>query len=292
MSIEQPRAVAITGAARGIGKATAHAFTRAGARVAIGDLDAALAEKAAAEVGSGAVGLALDVTDRASVDAFVAAAEDALGPLDVYVNNAGIMPIGHFLAEDDVVAHRQIDINIHGVLYGVKAVLPGMIDRGRGHIVNVASGAGKIAVPGGVTYAGTKHAVVGISESLRIEFRTSGVGFSVVMPAIVNTDLTTGIKSAKGMKNVEPEDVAAAIVDAVQTGRFDVYVPRQMGRLVRLQAMLPRRVREPIGRVMGVETAMLDVDESSRAAYRARIGETPAQGQLDAPADVGAPPAE
>jgi NADP-dependent 3-hydroxy acid dehydrogenase YdfG len=280
MSIEHPRAVAITGAARGIGKATAKAFTRAGARVAIGDIDAALAEQAAAEVGGNAIGVALDVTDRDSVEAFAEEAQARLGPLDVYVNNAGIMPIGHFLDEDDVVAHRQVDINVHGVLYGVKAVLPGMLERGRGHIVNVASGAGKIAVPGGVTYAGTKHAVVGISESLRGEFRGSGVGFSVVMPAIVNTDLTTGMKSARGMKNVEPEDVADAIVDAVRRGRFDVYVPKQMGRATYVSGVLPRRARELLMRVMGAESAMLDIDEGSRAAYRERIGEKPQPPQL------------
>jgi NADP-dependent 3-hydroxy acid dehydrogenase YdfG len=287
MSIERPRTVAITGAARGIGKATAQAFTRAGARVAIGDIDAALAQEAAKDVGGGAIGLALDVTDRESVDAFVAAAEEQLGPLDVFVNNAGIMPIGHFLEEDDAVARRQIDINIHGVLFGVKAALPGMVERGRGHIVNVASGAGKIPVPGGVTYAGTKHAVVGISESLRMEFRTSGVGFSVVMPAIVNTDLTTGMKPARGMKNVEPEDVAAAIVDAVRTGRFDVFVPKQMGRLTYVGNLLPRRVAEALARVVGAERAMFDIDEGSRAAYRERIGEAPAQGRLPPPRDGG-----
>jgi NADP-dependent 3-hydroxy acid dehydrogenase YdfG len=272
MSVSSPRVVAITGAARGIGKATAKAFAGAAARVAIGDLDAELAEQAAGEAG-GAIGLALDVTARGSVDAFVAEVERQLGPIDVFVNNAGIMPIGPFLEEDDATARRQVDINVHGVLFGVKAVLPGMLARGRGHIVNVASGAGKIAVPGGVTYAGTKHAVVGITESLRIEYLRSGVGFSVVMPAIVNTELTSGMKPARGMRNVEPEDVATAIVDAVRTGRFDVYVPRQMGRVTYLGHVLPRRVRETLTRAMGAERAMLEIDESQRTAYRERIGE-------------------
>ena len=125
---KQPRILvgqvaAITGAARGIGKATAQAFARDGMKVAIGDLDAELAEQAAAEVGPNAAGFALDVTRRDSFEAFVDAAEERFGPLDVLVNNAGIMQIGRFIDEDDLTARRMVDINIHGVIYGTKLAL-------------------------------------------------------------------------------------------------------------------------------------------------------------------------
>jgi NADP-dependent 3-hydroxy acid dehydrogenase YdfG len=259
--------VAITGAARGIGLATAHAFAAQGARVAIGDLDAALAEQAAAQVGGGAIGLPLDVTDRASMDAFVAAAEAQLGPLEVLVNNAGIMPIGPFLEESDATARGQFAVNVDGVLHGMKAALPGMLARGRGHVVNVASAAGKAGFPGAASYCGTKHAVVGITEAVRLELRGRGVDFSLVMPAIVNTELTSGVDSARGIKNVEPEDVAAAVVESIQSGRFDVYVPKVLGPLNRANVLLPRRAREGIMRATKGDRAMLDFDPAKRLAY-------------------------
>jgi NADP-dependent 3-hydroxy acid dehydrogenase YdfG len=276
--------VAITGAARGIGLATAHAFAAQGARVAIGDLDAALAEQAAAQVGGGAVGLPLDVTDRASMDAFVAAAEAQLGPLDVLVNNAGIMPIGPFLEESDATARGQFAVNVDGVLHGMKAALPGMLARGRGHIVNVASAAGKAGFPGAASYCGTKHAVVGITEAVRLELRGRGVDFSLVMPAIVNTELTSGVDSARGIKNVEPEDVAAAVIESIQSGRFDVYVPKVLGPLNRANVLLPRRAREAIMRATKGDRAMLDFDPAKRLAYveRTAVDAAPATPALGA----------
>jgi NAD(P)-dependent dehydrogenase (short-subunit alcohol dehydrogenase family) len=280
------RVVAITGAARGIGRATAQAFLDAGARVAIGDLDAPLAEQTAAELGRGTIALALDVTDRASVDRFVAAVAERLGPIDVFVNNAGIMPTGPFLEESDAVAARQVDINLHGVLYGMKAVLPSMVARGRGHVVNVASGAGKLGFPGGVTYSATKHAVVGMTEGIRSELRGTGVEFSIVMPAVVHTELTSGMKNGRGLRSVEPEDVAAAIVDAVRTGRVDVYVPREMGVFSRISPLLPRGLRDGLLKVTRGDRALLDMDEVGRLAYRERIGELAAS---DAPEKVGTP---
>src|SRR5947209_20041935 len=114
------KVAAITGGARGIGRATAAALVARGVRVAIGDLDAGLAEQTAAELGGGTVGLPLDVTDRSSFEGFLTEVETRLGPLDVMVNNAGIMPVGPFLEESDAIARRQVDINLHGVIVGSK----------------------------------------------------------------------------------------------------------------------------------------------------------------------------
>ena len=155
------KVVAITGGARGIGEATARAIVAKGGKVAIGDLDVELAQKTAGVLGGGTIALELDVTRRDSFESFISQVEERLGPLDVLINNAGIMPIGPFVDEDDATARRMIDINLHGVIFGTKLAIPGMVRRGSGHIVNIASQAGKGGFPGGATYCATKHAVVG-----------------------------------------------------------------------------------------------------------------------------------
>ena len=181
------KVVAITGGARGIGKATATALVRKGCRVAIGDLDLALAEQTAAELGGGTIALPLDVTDRASFRSFLDETEKQLGPLDVLVNNAGIMPVTPFVEESEESIRRQVDINLHGVIDGTQMALQRMRPRNTGHIVNIASSAGKAGVPGIATYSATKHAVVGLCEAVRQELRGSGIEVSCVMPVPVNT---------------------------------------------------------------------------------------------------------
>jgi NADP-dependent 3-hydroxy acid dehydrogenase YdfG len=264
------KVVAITGGARGIGRATAEALVGEGARVAIGDLDVPLAERTASELGGGTVAFELDVTRRESFAHFLARVEESLGPVDVLVNNAGIMPLGSFVEEDDATARRMIDINLHGVIFGMKLVLPGMLERGAGHIVNVASQAGKAGYPGGATYSATKHAVVGLSEAVRAETYETRIEISCVMPVVVNTELAAGVVEARGMKTVEPEDVAAEIVDALKRPRFDVHVPRSSGVIGKIVSILPRRGREFVGRLMKADQVLAGADPRERAAYEER----------------------
>jgi NAD(P)-dependent dehydrogenase (short-subunit alcohol dehydrogenase family) len=273
--------VAITGGARGIGRATAAALLRHGARVAIGDIEASLAEQTAAELGSGTIGLALDVTDRESFAAFLDDVEDRLGPLDVLINNAGIMPIGPFIEETDAMAARMIDINLHGVIFGSKLALQRFLPRGRGHLVNIASAAGKSGFPGGATYCATKHAVVGLSDSIRWEVRGADIGISVVMPAVVNTELGSGLARSRGVKKVEPEDVANAIVEALQYRRFDVFVPKSLNGIARINALMPRVVMDAIGRALKGDQVLTQLDHTARAAYEARMADTVAAGRRE-----------
>jgi len=272
--------VAITGAGRGIGRATAAALVAQGARVAIGDIEAELAEQTARELGPDVVGLALDVTNRPSFKAFLDEAERRLGPLDVLINNAGIMPIGPFVEESDATARRMVDINLHGVILGSKLALERFGPRARGHLVNIASIAGKAGVSNGATYCATKHAVVGLTESLRQEYHRSGVEFTAVMPIGVNTELFSGLPHPRGFKTAEPEDVASAIVEALQKQIFDVYVPKPMGAVIRAGAMMPRRAAEAIARFLKSDEALSRPDHEARAVYEARlaatIGATPA----------------
>ncbi|HEX8101734.1 MAG TPA: SDR family oxidoreductase [Solirubrobacteraceae bacterium] len=272
---KQPRSLSgkvavVTGGARGIGRATAQALVRQGARVAIGDLDPAIAQATADELGGGTIALPLDVTDRPGFTAFLDEVEQRLGPLDVLVNNAGIMPLGPFDEEDDAVVIRQIEINLHAVIHGTKEAMRRMRPRGTGHIVNVASTAGKSGFAGAATYCACKHGVVGLSESVRAELRGSGVDVSVVMPGLVRTELTAGLGEARGVKSVTPEQVAEHIVEALQTNRFDVYVPRSIGPIVAFFGVLPRRAREAAGRLLKSDQVLTHVDERARAAYEAR----------------------
>jgi short-subunit dehydrogenase len=268
------KVVAITGGARGIGKTTAAALIRKGCRVAIGDLDLELAEQAAAELGGGTIALPLDVTHRDSLESFLDETEKQLGPLDVMVNNAGIMPVTPFMEERDDSIHRQIEINVYGVVTGTQLALERMLPRRSGHIVNLASSAGKAGVPGIATYSGTKHAVVGFTEATRAELRGRGVDFTYVMPVTVNTALTEGVSDTRGVKKVEPEEVAEAIVDALETSRVDVFIPRALKFTVAIGAILPRSWREAMTRFMGVHTILTEVDPSSRRSYEDRAAKS------------------
>jgi NAD(P)-dependent dehydrogenase (short-subunit alcohol dehydrogenase family) len=261
---------AVTGGARGIGRATAAALAREGARVAIGDHDGDLGAAAAREIGGDAIGLPLDVTDRDSFEAFLDAVDERLGPLGVLVNNAGIMPLGRFVDEDDASAIRQVDINLHGVITGSKLALRRFEQLGRGHLVNIASTAGKVGIPGAATYCATKHAVVGLSETIRAEMAASGIEVSCVMPGLVRTELSSGTQDARGVKTVAPEDVAQAIVEALREPRFDVYVPKETGRVIYMSGVLPRRAREGIVRVIKADRVLTQIDHDARRAYELR----------------------
>jgi NAD(P)-dependent dehydrogenase (short-subunit alcohol dehydrogenase family) len=276
--------VAITGGARGIGRATAAALIAQGARVAIGDIDAPLAEKTAFELGAGTIGLPLDVTDRDSFATLLDEVERQLGPLDVLVNNAGIMPIGPFVEETDAAAERLVDINVHGVILGSKLAIERFLPRGRGHIVQLASIAGKGGFPGGVTYCATKHAVVGLTEALRSELRGTGIEMHQVLPIGVNTELYSGVPGARGFKTPEPDDVANTIVELLQTGKFELYVPRSVGLITRMQALMPRRVAEAIIRFTKGDQLLLSADHGARAAYDARMEQMINGSAADTPA--------
>ncbi|CAA9499103.1 MAG: hypothetical protein AVDCRST_MAG45-1179, partial [uncultured Solirubrobacterales bacterium] len=155
--------VAITGGARGLGLAMARAIAARGAHVAIGDLDAELAAAEAAKLPGGAVGLGLDVTDPRSFKDFLDGVEQRLGPVDALINNAGIMVVSPFLEEAESLTRRQMEINVHGVITGMRLAIPGMQRRRTGHVLNIASAAGKVGVAGEAVYVATKHAVVGLS---------------------------------------------------------------------------------------------------------------------------------
>ena len=264
------RVALVTGGGRGIGRATAAALSASGMKVAIGDLDATLAESVADELGGDTIALALDVTERASFERAIETVEARLGPLDVLVNNAGIMPVGPFLEESDATARRIVDVNVHGMLYGMKIVLPRFLARGSGHIVNLASMAAKVPAPGGVTYTGTKHFVLGASDAMRQELRGTGVEVSCVMPGPVLTEMMSGLRPARGVRQVTADEVARAIAAVLERPRFAVHVPAAAGRMHALSQLLPRPVREALMRALRTDRVLTEIDHEARRTYEDR----------------------
>lgn len=263
--------VLVTGAARGIGKATAQRFAAQGATVWIGDVDLGEAESTAAGI-EGARAAALDVTDPASWRDVVGAALSEHDRIDVLVNNAGVMPLGPLCAASEEILDLILDVNVKGVLNGMRAVTPSMIERGGGRVINVASMAGMIPIPGMVAYNASKFAVLGASLAARREFADLGVAVSAVLPAAVRTELSSGARLGGGMPTVEPDDVAAAIVKTARTGAVRVSVPRWVapGWSV-VAATVPERIELVFRRLIDDRRVLTSLDADGRRAYDERI---------------------
>jgi NAD(P)-dependent dehydrogenase (short-subunit alcohol dehydrogenase family) len=264
------KVIVITGGARGIGFATATALHNLGAKVAIGDVDEAKLKESAIQLGLDVYGN-LDVTDPESFATFLDDVERQLGPLDVLINNAGIMPAGKVIDESDKLTRRVLDINTYGVIVGSKLAAQRMVPRGSGHIINIASLAGESPTPGLATYCASKYAVLGFTDSARIEYRDTGVHFSSVLPAFTNTELTAGTTGAKFVKNAEPEDIANAIIRLITKPAARVAVTRTAGLIVATMKFVPQATGEFIARKLGMEHKFLDdVDHAARKAYEDR----------------------
>lgn len=272
--------IAITGGGRGIGLATARALLAEGAKVAIGDIDLEVATRAAEDIGAEA--FHLDVRDKQSFSQFIQAIEKKLGPVDVLVNNAGIMPMGAFLDEDDGITDAQIDINFKGIIHGMKLVLPGMLKRGNGQIVNVASLAGRFPIPGASVYCGTKFAVCGMTEAVREEVRDSGVQLSLVLPSRVSTELVSGTQSGSGLPTVAPEEVANAIVQVIRHRLPEITCPGYLRPISRIFSVVPQWLESSVRRLIKDDRILTNLDTQARAGYVQRLSTLTPQSQKKA----------
>jgi len=220
----------VTGASSGIGHAVALALSRAGAKVAAGARRTDRLESLNQEIeksGGEIIVQKLDVTKKAECDSFAEAAVKKWGSADILVNNAGLMPLSFFKNLKVSEWDQMIDVNIKGVLYCTGAVIPHMVAKKSGHIVNMSSIAGRIVFPAGSVYCATKHAVTAFSEGLRQEFsQRSNIRVTCIEPGVVDTEinntitdasLTKFVESAKHMVALKAEDIANAILFAVES---------------------------------------------------------------------------
>ena len=257
------KVIAITGGARGIGLAIAKELQRLGGKVAVGDIDPVDA----------AVCRRLDVTDRQSFTEFLDGVENELGPLDVVVNNAGIIAVGSAVDEPDSITRRLLDVNVSGVILGTKLAAQRMLPRGHGHIINIGSLGSVLPTEGIATYCATKHAVLGYTDTVRMENRGSGLHFSVIMPTLTNTEMIAGVGHARGFRNAEPDDVARAVADVIAKPKSRVVVPRSIGVVAAAQRLMPQRVSEGLSRLLGTGRVFTnDVVVHKRTSYARRTG--------------------
>ena len=166
---------------------------------------------------------------------------------------------------------RVLDVNLGGTALGCKLALERLLPRDTGHIVNVASAVGRTAVPGGVSYCASKYATVGLTEALRAELAGTKVELHLVLPGVIDTEMSSGLRGLRGIRTRSPEEVGAAIADALESGRETVYVPAVLGLLVALQPLTPRPLVALIGRLLGSDRLIAQPDALERAAYEARI---------------------
>ena len=265
------RVAIVTGASRGLGVRMAEALARRGANVALAARSADDLERTADTVralGVDVAAIPTDVNKRSDQKNLVKKTTEQLGPPDVLVNNAGVEQLAHFheMSLDEI--ENIIATNVIALEMLTRQVLPGMIERRRGHIVNIASMAGKISVPYNTVYSSSKHAVVGFSWSLREEVRRFGVGVSAICPGFVADEgmfaSWSGGDPPKMSSTVSPQDVAAATVKAIEKNKAEICVIDGVGKIADVPYALSPDLGMSITRKIGVYRFL------SKAADRGR----------------------
>lgn len=271
---ERPVAV-ITGGARGIGRQVAADLVTRGYRVVIGDLDEEATRRTAAELGAAVTGVRLDITDRALVAQTIDLVESTIGPISVWVNNAGIMPTGAFASQDVGLARTVIDVDYAALVEVTSAILPRFLARNAGTLINLGSATGLKPLAGLAVYSGAKAAVIGFSDALRRELRGTGVRVRVILPNLVSTPMGAGITPPRLSPAVTPEQVSRAVVRAIDHGPFAVTVPRVLGPVLRVSRLLPTTVQDWLDDRIGTDRIGLGGDPAARAAYQAGLPAEP-----------------
>ena len=268
------RVIAVTGGAQGIGEATAQALAAQGAKVVIGDLDIDLAKKSAEAYGG--LALPLDVTSRESFAGFLDAVVKEHGRLDGLVNNAGFMVLGRVLETPLERQLSQIDVNLSGLIVGCYEGASRMQAGGR--IVNIASVAGRVPIPGSAVYNATKAGVLAFSESLDAELRPRDIRVSCVLPSFTNTHLIDGTTATGMTKPIEPSEVADAVVASMVKPKLFRVRPRAVAYSAAHWSSMHAALKPAKRKALGLESIFAEHDHAARASYDERTGGSAAKG--------------
>ncbi|HDY65117.1 MAG TPA: SDR family oxidoreductase [Phycisphaerae bacterium] len=211
----------VTGAGRGIGKAIAESFARQGAAVAIADIKLELAEQAARQIGSPTIAIEVDVSDAGSVEAMTEQVESRLGPLDILVNNAGVSYITSFLDCTEEIWEKTMQVNLKGAFHGSQSAIRRMLPRKRGVILNMSSQSGKTGNTHYAAYCASKFGIIGLTQSLAVEFAGDGIRVNALCPGVVFTPLWDGMIADYAKKrNMKTEEVKGYLESKVPMGRL------------------------------------------------------------------------
>lgn len=275
--------VLITGGGRGIGLEMAIRFAERGAGIILTDLDLSALDEARSIIevlGVPVRAEVMDVTDPESILSLRGRLLEEVGPPDVLVNNAGVVFGGPF-ADVPLARHvKTFEVNTLGVVSVTHAFLPDLITRPEAHLVNIASASGYIGLPYGSTYASSKWAVIGFSESIRAELDLVGhdhVGVTTVCPSYIGTGMFDGVKPPSATRMLKPDALARQVVEAVERGKLYVMEPWLVKLTPPLKALLPARLFDMVASVLGANTGMsgwTGHDEADAAEDREPVGST------------------
>jgi all-trans-retinol dehydrogenase (NAD+) len=256
------RVCLVTGGARGMGKLWAESLAADGGRLALWDVDGDALKQTAAEFrarGWPVFTQNVDVVKRSRVYAAAAQVAEEFGTVDILVNNAGIVAGGKFLETKDERLEATVNVDLIALMWTCKAFLPGMIERGAGHIINVSSAAGFIGVPFMPAYCAAKWGVLGFTEALRLEMKVlghTGIGFTVFCPSYVDTGMFRGAKAPLLTPMLAPEQAVKRGYEAFRRGTYLVKEPFMVKLTPALQALLPTPVLDSVSALFQATTSM------------------------------------
>jgi NAD(P)-dependent dehydrogenase (short-subunit alcohol dehydrogenase family) len=248
----------VTGAASGIGAASARAFAAEGARVVCVDINQSGAEAVAAEING--MGYGCDVSSESNINDLVSRIKTEVGEIDLFFSNAGVATGGDPLTTPLDIWESQWHINVMAHIYAIRAILPDMLNRGEGYFVHTASMAGYLTTPRNLTYAVTKHAVVGLAEWMSITYHHKGIGVSLLAPLAVRTPML-GTSDDPATSSVtgpmkEPEEVAQQVIDAVRAERFLILTDEIA------QTWMERKTNDPERWLNGMRRLQIRMDDA------------------------------